>query len=63
MNKVIKLLFWIFVPLFLVLFISSGFVNNLYLRIAEYVVDAILLVLIAIELFGKKKNKDEKSDP
>ena len=55
MNKVRKILFWIFVPLFLVLFISSGFADSLYLRIAEYVVDAVLLVLIGMELFGKKK--------
>ena len=55
MNKVTNVLLWIFVPIFLVLFISSAFVDNLYLRIAEYIVDAILLVLIGIELFSKKK--------
>ncbi len=62
MNKGIKILLWILVPIFLVLFISSAFVDNLYLRIAEYIVDAILLVIIGIELFGKKKDgKDTKN--
>lgn len=60
MKKVVKILFWILVPVFIVLFISSAFVQNVYLRTAEYIVDAILLVLIGIELFGKKKDKENK---
>lgn len=60
MKKVVKILFWILVPVFIVLFISSAFVQNIYLRVAEYIVDAVLLVLIGIELFGKKKDKENK---
>ncbi len=57
MKKWIKILLWIFVPIFIVLFTSSAFIESQALRIAEYVVDAILLVLIGIELFGSKKEK------
>ena len=57
MHKIIKILLWVFVPIFLVLFISSAFVESQALRIAEYIVDAILLVLIGIELFSSKKEK------
>ena len=57
MKKWIKILLWIFVPIFIVLFTSSAFIDSQALRIAEYVVDAILLVLIGIELFGSKKEK------
>ena len=60
MKKVVQILFWVLVPLFIVLFISSAFVQNVYLRTAEYIVDAILLVLIGIELLGKKKDKEDK---
>ena len=60
MHKIIKILLWVFVPIFLVLFISSAFVESQALRIAEYVVDAILLVLIGIELFFGKKGQGEK---
>lgn len=60
MKKVIKILLWIFVPIFLVLFISSAFIESQALRIAEYIVDAILLVLIGIELFSGKKDQDQK---
>ena len=60
MHKVIKILLWVFVPIFLVLFISSAFVESQALRIAEYIVDAILLVLIGIELFSGKKGQGEK---
>ncbi len=60
MHKIIKSLLWVFVPIFLVLFISSAFVESQALRIAEYVVDAILLVLIGIELFFGKKGQGEK---
>ncbi len=57
MHKVIKILLWVFVPIFLVLFTSSVFIESQALRIAEYIVDAILLVLIGIELFSSKKEK------
>jgi hypothetical protein len=57
MKKIRKILFWILVPLFLVLFFASGFYQNPALRIAEYIVDVLLLILIGIELFGKKKEK------
>lgn len=57
MHKVIKILLWVFVPIFLVLFTSSAFIESQALRIAEYIVDAILLVLIGIELFSSKKEK------
>ncbi len=60
MHKMIKILLWVFVPIFLVLFISSAFVESQALRIAEYIVDAILLVLIGIELFSSKKEQGEK---
>ena len=57
MHKVIKILRWVFVPIFLVLFTSSAFIESQAVRIAEYIVDAILLVLIGIELFSSKKEK------
>ncbi|MBQ9953754.1 MAG: hypothetical protein IJO92_05455 [Clostridia bacterium] len=57
MHKVIKILLWVFVPIFLVLFTSSAFIESQAVRIAEYIVDAILLVLIGIELFSSKKEK------
>ncbi len=57
MHKVIKILLWVFVPIFLVLFTSSAFIESQALRIAEYIVDAILLVLIGIELLSSKKEK------
>ena len=57
MNKVVRILIWIFLPIFLVLFISSAFTDLIYLRVAEYIVDAILVVLIGIELFSGKKEK------
>ena len=57
MHKIIKILLWVFVPIFLVLFTSSAFIESQELRIAEYIVDAILLVLIGIELFSSKKEK------
>lgn len=57
MHKIVKILIWIFAPIFLVLFVSSAFVESQALRIAEYIVDAILLVLIGIELFSGKKEK------
>ena len=57
MHKVVKILIWVFAPIFLALFISSAFVESQVLRITEYVVDAILLVLIGIELFSGKKEK------
>lgn len=57
MHKIVKILIWIFAPIFLVMFVSSAFVESQALRIAEYVVDAILLVLIGIELFSSKKEK------
>ena len=57
MQKIVKILIWIFAPIFLVLFISSAFLESQALRIAEYMVDAILLVLIGIELFSSKKEK------
>lgn len=57
MHKVIKILLWVFVPIFLVLFTSSVFIESQALRIAEYIVDAILLALIGIELFSSKKEK------
>lgn len=60
MRKIVKILLWVFVPIFLVLFISSAFVESQALRIAEYIVDAILLVLIGIELFSGKKGQGEK---
>ena len=60
MKKWIKILLWIFVPIFIVLFTSSAFIDSQALRIAEYVVDAILLVLIGIELFSGKKGQGEK---
>ncbi len=60
MKKWIKILLWIFVPIFIVLFTSSAFIDSQALRIAEYVVDAILLVLIGIELFFGKKGQGEK---
>lgn len=60
MKKWIKILLWIFVPIFIVLFTSSAFIESQALRIAEYVVDAILLVLIGIELFSGKKGQGEK---
>ena len=57
MQKIIKILLWVFVPIFLVLFTSSAFIESQAVRIAEYIVDAILLVLIGIELFSSKKEK------
>ncbi|MBR4086292.1 MAG: hypothetical protein IKK30_00350 [Clostridia bacterium] len=57
MHKIIKILLWVFVPIFLVLFTSSAFIESQAVRIAEYIVDAILLVLIGIELFSSKKEK------
>lgn len=57
MQKIVKILIWIFAPIFLVLFISSAFLESQALRIAEYMVDAILLALIGIELFSSKKEK------
>lgn len=57
MRKIVKILLWVFVPIFIVLFTSSAFIDSQAMRIAEYVVDAILLVLIGIELFGGKKEK------
>ncbi len=60
MNKMIKILLWVFVPIFLVLFTSSAFIESQALRIAEYIVDAILLVLVGIELFSGRKDAGER---
>lgn len=60
MQRIVKILIWIFLPIFLVLFITDFFVENSVLRTIEYVVDAILLVLIGLELFlfgGKDEKK------
>ena len=57
MRRIVKILIWVLAPIFLALFISSAFVESQVLRTAEYIVDAILLVLIGIELFSSKKEK------
>jgi hypothetical protein len=55
MRKVLRILIAVLLPVFLALFITQFFYTHPILRTVEYCIDAILLVLIGIELFWKKK--------
>ena len=59
MRKVVRILIAVFAPIFLGLFISSFFISNGTLQTIEYIVDAILLVLIGLELFAFKDKKEK----
>ena len=55
MKKIRRLIIAILLPVFLGLFITQFFYTHFAIRLAEYIVDAILLVAIGFELFAKKK--------